>query len=231
MTKKFFLRVFDREQGLDQAVSGLLGGRHRHDVLEQAIRALELDPADDSVGYGAFPNILGEMELDASFMNGDSRQLGAVARVKNFLPISIARRLMERELHTLLVGAGAEIFARECGLLPEPVLTDHQRQEWERRVKPQLESKDRQPLYEIVKKLVDLDEKNFDTTIMIAHDGNGMSAAASTAGWPYKYPGRVGDTPVAVRGCTSIVIMEPAPALIPARCPCGPELRDLSWSI
>jgi len=54
----------------------------------------------------------------------------AVAGVKNFLPISIARRLMERELHTLLVGAGAEIFARECGLLPEPVLTDHQRQEW-----------------------------------------------------------------------------------------------------
>jgi len=84
MTKKFFLRVFDREQGLDQAVSGLLGGRHRHDVLEQAIRALELDPADDSVGYGAFPNILGEMELDASFMNGDSRQLGGRGWGKEF---------------------------------------------------------------------------------------------------------------------------------------------------
>jgi beta-aspartyl-peptidase (threonine type) len=193
MKKKFFLRVSFREQGLDRAQADLLAGKHRHDVLEEAIRALELDPADDSVGRGGFPNVLGKMELDAAFMDGDTRNLGAVAGVENFLPVSIARRLMQSQVHTLLIGAGAEIFARECGLQPEPVLTDHQRQEWERHVKPLL---DRQPLYEIVKKLANLDENNFDTTIMIAHDGNGMSAAASTAGWPYKYPGRVGDTPV-----------------------------------
>jgi isoaspartyl peptidase/L-asparaginase-like protein (Ntn-hydrolase superfamily) len=53
----------------------------------------------ESVGYGGFPNIVGEMELDASFMNGDGRVVGAVAAVKNFLPIRIARPLMEKGPH------------------------------------------------------------------------------------------------------------------------------------
>jgi Asparaginase len=81
MKKKFFLRVSFLEQGLDRAQADLLAGKHRHDVLEEAIRALELDPADDSVGRGGFPNVLGKMELDAAFMDGDTRNLGAVAGV------------------------------------------------------------------------------------------------------------------------------------------------------
>jgi isoaspartyl peptidase/L-asparaginase-like protein (Ntn-hydrolase superfamily) len=198
--KKFFLRVSHWDQGLDQAKSDLLGGKHRHDVLEQAIRALEVDPVDDSVGYGGYPNILGKMELDASFMDGNNRNFGAIAGVNSFLPVRIARHLMEKELHTFLISAGAETFARECGLSPEPTLTGKQHQEWERRVKPLLDSRGQKPLLDLVRKLSDPDEKNFDTTIMIASDGVGISGAASTAGWPYKYPGRVGDTPVAGAG-------------------------------
>ena len=198
--KKYFMRVSHCDQGLEQAVADLLSGRHRHDVLETAIRVLELDPADDSVGYGGFPNILGEMELDAAFMDGDGRNFAAVAGVKNFLPVRIARRLLERKLHTLLVSTGAEIFARENGLLPEPTLAESQRQVWERRIKPLLERHGHMPLLDLVRQLSDSTENSFDTTIMIANDGLGISAAASTSGWPYKYPGRVGDTPIAGAG-------------------------------
>jgi N4-(beta-N-acetylglucosaminyl)-L-asparaginase len=196
--RKSFLRVSHWRQGLDKAKTDLLSGRHRHDVLEDAIRALELDAADNSVGYGGLPNVQGEMELDAAFMNGDDRNFGAVAGVKNFLPVHIARRLMEKGLHTFLVSTGAKIFARECGLQPEPTLTDDQHKEWEHRVKPLLLEK--KPLLDLVKSLSLSRRQNLDTTIMIVNDGTGISAAASTSGWPYKYPGRVGDSPIAGAG-------------------------------
>jgi isoaspartyl peptidase/L-asparaginase-like protein (Ntn-hydrolase superfamily) len=198
--KKFFLRVSHWSHGLDQAKSDLLSGKQRHDVLENAIRALELDPVDDSVGYGGFPNILGEMELDAAFMEGDSRNFGAVTGVKNFLPVRIARHLMEKGLHTLLIGAGAEIFARECGVRTEPTLAENQRQAWESRVKPLLEHGGQNALLDLVRRLSNPEKKNFDTTIMIVNDGTGISGAASTSGWPYKYPDRAGDTPIAGAG-------------------------------
>lgn len=200
--KKFFLRVSYKSQGLEKAKSDLLQGKHRHDILENAIRILELDPIDDTVGFGGVPNILGEMELDAAFMDGDSRNFAGIAGIKNFLPVRVARYLMEKKLHTLLIGTGAEMFANECGLIPEPTLSQKQRQQWEKSIKPYLESHKEAPLIEIVKLLVDAapDGKNFDTTIMIVNDANGISGAASTSGWDYKYPGRVGDTPLAGAG-------------------------------
>jgi N4-(beta-N-acetylglucosaminyl)-L-asparaginase len=199
--KKFFLRVSYRAQGLDLAMRDLQSGMHRHDVLEQAVRALELDPADDSVGYGGFPNIHGAMELDGAFMDGNNRMLGAVAAVRHFLPVRIARCLMERGQHVLLVGEGAELFARDCGLKPEPTLSEAQRERWERDIKPLLAGFGNRPLIEIVGELAEpRKNENRDTTVMIASDGTGISAAASTSGWPYKFPGRVGDTPVAGAG-------------------------------
>lgn len=109
---KFFLRSFDKKQGLEQAVSGLKAGRNRDDVLENAIRALELDPTDDSLGFGGVPNVLGIMELDASFMDGDSRNCGAVAGVTNYLPVSIARRLMQQRVHSILIGDSGAVCSR-----------------------------------------------------------------------------------------------------------------------
>src|SRR5262245_39207722 len=128
--RKFFLRAFEKEQGLEEAVRDLSTGRHRDDILEDAIRALEQDPAEDTVGYGGYPNVLGTMELDAAFMDGDTRSCGAVAGVTNFLPVRIARRLVSQQLHTFLLGEGAETFAFECGLKPEPTLSNAQRELW-----------------------------------------------------------------------------------------------------
>jgi len=194
--RKFFLRVSDKGQGLEKATRDLCMGHNRDDVIEEAVRVLEQDSTDDSLGYGGFPNLLGIMELDAAFMDGNSRNCGAVAGVNNFLPVSIARRLMQQELHTFLLGRGAEMFARECGLKPEPTLSDAQREMWEREIKPLISKRGKKSLMDIVRQITFPEKHNLDTTVMIASDGKGLSGAASTSGWPYKHPGRAGDTPI-----------------------------------
>ena len=89
------------------------------DAVEAAIRMVESNEADHFVGVGGLPNLLGEVELDASVMDGATRRAGAVAAVKGFPhPISIARAVCERlPQHLLLVGAGAEQFADEVGIV------------------------------------------------------------------------------------------------------------------
>jgi isoaspartyl peptidase/L-asparaginase-like protein (Ntn-hydrolase superfamily) len=194
--RKFFLRAFEKGQGPEKAAHDLRIGRNRDDVLEEAVRSLEQDPAEDTVGYGGYPNVLGIMELDAAFMDGNSRNCGAVAGVTNYLPVRIARQLMQRQLHTFLLGEGAEVFALECGLKPEPTLSNPQRELWERTIKPLLDARGERSLMDIVMMVPSPKKRNLDTTVMIASDGKGLSGAASTSGWPYKHPGRVGDAPI-----------------------------------
>lgn len=195
--RKFLLRVSKKQDGLDDAVSRLCAGASRDEVIERAIQICELDPDDDSLGFGGFPNLLGRTELDACFMDGNSRACGAVAGISNYLPVRVARRLMQEELHTLLIGEGAARFAREAGIAEEPTLSPAQRERWKRVIEPILAtSRDGQSLSSIVRKVSVAPVGNLDTTVMIASDGHGMSGAGSTSGWPYKHPGRVGDTPV-----------------------------------
>lgn len=197
--KKFFLRVSHWDTALAEAKTALLAGAHRHDVLEAAIRAQELDVADDSVGLGGYPNILGRMELDAAFMDGNSRNAGAVCGLEHFLPVRVARKVMELCPHVLLSGEGAERFAREVGLNEEKTFSLAQKKTYAENIAPRVIAGDT-PLLKLVCALAELPDgtaqRNFDTTIMVASDGTGMSAAASTSGWPYKYPGRVGDAPI-----------------------------------
>jgi L-asparaginase len=201
--KKFFLRNYKWDNGIERAAQELTAGKHRHDVLEAAVRATETDESIDSIGYGGFPNILGEMELDAAFMNGDGRQLGCVAAVKHYLPVRIARKLMETGLHTLLVGDGAERFASESGLRPEATLSAAQRKAWEGKIKPKMILKHgNKPLINLVRDLSGMvpAKRDFDTVVMAASDGTGVSAATSTSGWPYKHRGRVGDSSISGGG-------------------------------
>src|SRR5207237_8740085 len=77
------------------------------DAVEACARVVEADPEDRSVGRGGLPNVLGEVELDASIVDGTSHAAGSVAALTGFLhPISVARAVMERLPHLLLVGAG-----------------------------------------------------------------------------------------------------------------------------
>ena len=105
------------EVGLAAGIGLLRAGGSALDAVEAAVRVVEADEDNHTVGVGGMPNLLGEVELDASIMDGATRQAGAVAAVTGFPhPISIARAVCDRlPQHLLLVGAGAERFADEAG--------------------------------------------------------------------------------------------------------------------
>ena len=87
------------------------------DAVEQGIRIIESDPRIDSVARGGWLNEKGELELDAAFMHGGTLRVGCVAAVKGFEhPVTIARAVMEKSRHNILVGSGAEAFADACGI-------------------------------------------------------------------------------------------------------------------
>ena len=86
------------------------------DAIEAGIRLIEADPSVRTVGRGGWPNLLCQMELDACVMDGDTLRSGAVGALQGFLhPVSVAREVMRRLPHELLVGDGAARFAREIG--------------------------------------------------------------------------------------------------------------------
>ena len=120
------------EVGLAAGMALLRGGASAMDAVEAAVRLVEANEADHYVGVGGLPNLVGEVELDASIMDGATRRAGAVAAVTGFPhPISIARAVCERlPQHLMLVGAGAEQFADEVGIERGPTLTDEARRIW-----------------------------------------------------------------------------------------------------
>ena len=187
--------------GMDAAMSILKSGGSALDAVESAIRLVEADPADHTVGYNGYPNILGELELDASIMDGATLDCGAVAAMRGFpYAISVAREVMERRLpHVLLSGAGAERFAREVGAEAwDEMLTDEIKAVWRRRLASNgaVDANDAAPLLDAVKLATD-PERVSGTVNVIAMDQRGdIASGVSTSGWAWKYPGRVGDSPV-----------------------------------
>lgn len=170
-------------------------------AMEQGIRAVEANEVDWSVGKGGYPNALGEVELDAGVMDGRTRTSGAVGGLRGYLhPVSVAYAVMERLPHVLLVGEGAARFAQEIGAERDVLLTDVMREhfaQWQQDFRQTNGSND---LINAVKRSADPQRKD-ETTVYLAQDGNGdIAVATSTSGWAWKYPGRLGDTPVAGAG-------------------------------
>ena len=126
------------EVGLAAGMALLRAGGSAMDAVEAAIRVAEANEADHYVGVGGLPNLLGEVELDASIMDGATRRAGAVAAVTGFPhPITIARAVCDRlPQHLLLVGAGAERFADEVGIARGRTLTDEATQMWRDGLEP-----------------------------------------------------------------------------------------------
>jgi beta-aspartyl-peptidase (threonine type) len=162
---------------------------------------VELNAEDDSVGLGGLPNVLGQVQLDASIMDGRTLASGAVGALEGYRhPISVAREVMEHSPHVLLVGRGAARFAAEVGAEPGELLTEEARRKWRemlRRVIPEEEipklSRKRN-LLPIVKQTMELVH---GTVNFLARDWKGdIASAVSTSGWPWKYPGRLGDSPI-----------------------------------
>ena len=195
------------EVGLVAGMTWLREGGSALDAVEAAVRMVESNEADHYVGVGGLPNLLGEVELDASIMEGATRRAGAVAAVKGFPhPISIARAICERlPQHLMLVGPGAERFADEVGIERGETLTGEARQMWrdglsssglesaEARHGPGEASYRRKVLEQLA--VMPPPDGPWGTVNVLALDAAGnLAAGVSTSGYPWKYPGRVSDS-------------------------------------
>ncbi|OQY17421.1 MAG: asparaginase [Anaerolineaceae bacterium 4572_32.2] len=189
--------------GIQKSMRVLKDGGSAIDAVEAGIRLVEANADDHTVGYGGYPNLLGQVELDASIMDGRTLAAGAVGAVKGYkYPISIARQVMENLPHVFLAGEGAERFAAEMGFERCDLLTPKAREVWKQRLGAALPEKElknlekRTDLHKLVKIATD-PERAGGTVNFIVQDAQGnICTGVSTSGWAWKYPGRLGDSPV-----------------------------------
>ncbi len=184
--------VANHEKGIRLALemgwSMLEKGQKALDVVEETVVMLENDPTFDA-GKGSILNTDGSVEMDASIMDGERFDAGAVAALRNFPnPIRIARRILDKTEHILLAGEGCEAFARTQGFQSVPIeelLTQRELKRLQRLIK---DGTFRTPHAFGGKR---------GTVGAVALDWNGnVAAATSTGGTPKKIPGRVGDSPI-----------------------------------
>ncbi len=154
------------------------------DAVEAGVQVPEGDPKETSVGLGGLPDRDGRVTLDACIMD-EQANCGAVACIEHIIhPISVARKVMEKTPHVMLVGDGALQFALENGFKKENLLTEESEKAW----KEWLKKAEYKPIANI---------ENHDTIGMIALDGSqNLSGACTTSGMAYKIHGRVGDSPI-----------------------------------
>lgn len=183
---------------LPTGVRILATGGSALDAVEACARIVEADPADDTVGYGGLPNVLGVVELDASILDGTTHAAGSVAALTGFIhPISVARAVMERLPHVMLVGAGAARFAREIGAEEADLLTPRSREKWVERLRSARHTPASIAAAPALAPAVLEMVQERGTVNFIAIDARGnVASAVTTSGWGFKYPGRVGDSPI-----------------------------------
>jgi N4-(beta-N-acetylglucosaminyl)-L-asparaginase len=177
-----------------KAVEVMRSGGSTLDAVIAGVNIVEDDPNDTSVGYGGLPNEEGVVELDSSVMDGPSgNNAGAVASLRNIKnPSKVARLVMERTDHVLLVGEGALRFAKAHGFKEMDLLTDKAREIWLRWKENLSESDDWLPPAGGYG-----DERPTGTINCLAVNGTGdISGVTTTSGLAFKIPGRVGDSPI-----------------------------------
>jgi len=154
------------------------------DAVEAGVKIPEGDPNERSVGYGGRPDRDGRVTLDACIMD-ENANIGSVACLEHIKhPISVARMVMEKTPHVMLVGEGALQFALSQGFVKENLLLEESEKEW----KEWLKTSQYKPIANI---------ENHDTIGMIALDSDGnLSGACTTSGMAFKMHGRVGDSPI-----------------------------------
>ncbi len=189
--------------GIRRAAQILHEGGSALDAVEEAARLVESNAQDDSVGLGGLPNVLGQMELDASIMDGRTLAAGAVGALEGYEhPISVARLVMERSAHVMLVGQGAQRFAAEMGFSRRELRTEDAKRKWRETLREHLAEEEidriaeRRDLLPLVMQII-RGQLQHGTVNFLAYDRHGdIASAVSTSGWPCKYPGRLGDSPI-----------------------------------
>lgn len=190
---------------------------HALDAAVETATAIELDPSISSVGIGGLPDASGEVSLDACVMT-DPDRCGSVCYVRNYARVSqLARLVMDRTIHVMLAGDGAEAFARAQGFQPDKLLTEDALAKWQswssdparfdrsqyqgwippanaeeltrhKGTKPDIHPGDRP-------------DAAHDTVGVLALDQHGkLAGVCSTSGMAFKLPGRVGDSPIIGHG-------------------------------
>jgi isoaspartyl peptidase/L-asparaginase-like protein (Ntn-hydrolase superfamily) len=184
-------------KAVEAGISVLRAGGSALDAVEEAIKTIENDPTNRSVGLWGYPNMLGEVEMDASIMDGSTLRAGAVAAVKNVKnPISLARKVMELTPHVMLAGEGACMFARLLGFEYRAPLHPEAEKAWKEYIAKISSSKPEKNTLDFWAKRV-YETKIHDTIGVVAIDKNGnIAAGCSTSGLAFKMPGRVGDSPI-----------------------------------
>jgi N4-(beta-N-acetylglucosaminyl)-L-asparaginase len=192
-----------------EAFTRITRGEDVLDALIAGVNILELDPAEDSVGYGGLPNADGVVQLDASCMHGPRRGAGGVACLEGVrMPSQVARAVMNETDHHLIVGQDAQRFARQVGFAVEPDLnTEASRRkwlEWKRRIDPAhwLDPKRRGAEAERARRTMIADGLLHPEHVWGTINCNGLgprgelAGVTTTSGLAWKIPGRVGDSPI-----------------------------------
>jgi N4-(beta-N-acetylglucosaminyl)-L-asparaginase len=207
-------------RALQAGMDVLKKGGDTLDAVVAAVTLVEDDPNDNSVGYGGLPNEDGEVELDASVMHGPTRRAGSVAsvrRIKN--PAKLAKVVMERTDHIMLVGPGALRFAKAQGFEDMDLLTERSRTmwlawkaktatnwapglsspEWKEQVSgllpAHLSSEQRQEWLAMATEVVAHPPTGTINCLAVNEKGE-ISGTTTTSGLAWKIAGRVGDSPV-----------------------------------
>jgi isoaspartyl peptidase/L-asparaginase-like protein (Ntn-hydrolase superfamily) len=179
---------------VEKALPLLAGGASALDAALAGAQAVEDDPAVSSVGYGGLGNTLGTVSLDACVMDGQTLACGGVAGVENIRHVAaLARRVMEKTPHLLLVGEGARLFAVQQGFPLDVLHTPESVAEWHK-TRPKMGkkagSKDLAPAGTFP-------GEGHDTVTVLALDMKGhLGGVCTTSGLAHKMPGRVGDSPI-----------------------------------
>jgi N4-(beta-N-acetylglucosaminyl)-L-asparaginase len=194
---------------VEEAWQRIVKGEDVLGALIAGVNIVELDPADSSVGYGGLPNADGVVQLDSCCMHGPTKRAGGVAALEGVrTPSRVAKAVLDHTDHHLLVGPGAQTFARNMGFAIEADLnTERSRAkwlEWKRRIDPKhyLDPKQRSQAGEAASRSMVRDglldpHHRFGTINCDGVSAKGeLGGVTTTSGLAFKIPGRVGDSPI-----------------------------------
>jgi N4-(beta-N-acetylglucosaminyl)-L-asparaginase len=206
---------------LDKGMDILKKGGDTLDAVIAAVTVVEDDPKDNSVGYGGLPNEEGEVELDASVMHGPTGRAGSVASVRRIKNVArLAKTVMEKTNHVMIVGDGARRFAVAEGFEEMNLLTEESRlawlawkasssfnwrpgidsPEWKEHMAALLDTPEKQALQPWIESVI-AHPPTGTIPCMAVNEKAEISATTTTSGLAWKIPGRVGDSPIIGAGC------------------------------
>jgi N4-(beta-N-acetylglucosaminyl)-L-asparaginase len=220
-TRPLIISSANGVHALDKGMDILKKGGDTLDAVVAAVTVVEDDPKDNSVGYGGLPNEEGEVELDASVMHGPTARAGSVAGVRRIKNVArLAKTVMEKTNHVMIVGDGARRFAVAEGFEEMSLLTEESRlawlawkasssfnwrpgidsPEWKEHMAALLDTPDKRALQPWIESVI-AHPPTGTIPCMAVNEKGEISATTTTSGLAWKIPGRVGDSPIIGAGC------------------------------